>query len=169
MREFVPESGGRATVYGMTLHSTQVSGATLFLQDTGTLPLRDLPVVAHLAADADEEAFCEALSLSRRSARGACLQVSNRRSSRMSLEDVRRLGKALAAAFAAMPPPSRGVPTVLLLDENVGKAVGSYASDWGRSPLDLIVVDEIPVREADFVNVGRDHHGIVPVSFYGMR
>ena len=168
VRRLVPENGGRATVFGITLHNTEVSGATLFLQNPDALPLRDLPVVAHLPADADESAFREALTLAQRSVRGACLQVSNQRSSRLSLEEVRRLGKTLAVAFADYPP-SEGVPIVLLLTENVGKTVGSYAVDWGHSPLDLIVIDEIPVREADFVNIGRDRHGIVPVSFYGMR
>jgi len=49
------------------------------------------------------------------------------------------------------------------------RSIGNYAADWGRSPLNLIVIDEIPVREADFVNIGRDHHGVVPISFYGMH
>ncbi len=166
--KYVPENYGRATVYGITLHSTEVSGTSLFLQDPGALPLRNLPVVAHLPADADERAFREALTLASSSAHGACLQVSNEGASRLSLEEVRRLGKTLAAAFAATPQPEE-LPIVLLLTENAGKAVGSYAADWGRSSFNLIVIDEIPVRGADFVNIGRDHHGIVPVSFYGIR
>jgi ethanolamine utilization protein EutA len=168
VRTFVPENRGRATVYGMTLHSTEVSGTTLFLRDRGLLPLRDLPVVAHLPSDAGEAAFGEALALARRSARGACIHVSHRPESRMTLDDVRGLGTSLARASAAVPPPD-GLPIVLLLTENVGKAVGSYASDWGRSPLNLIVIDEIAVRDALFVNIGRDRNGIVPVSFYGIR
>jgi ethanolamine utilization protein EutA len=168
VRTFVPENRGRATVYGMTLHSTEVSGTTLFLRDRGVLPLRDLPVVAQLPSDAGEASFGEALALARRSARGACIQVSHRRESRMTLDDVRGLGTSLARASAAVPPPD-GLPIVLLLTENVGQAVGSYASDWGRSPLNLIVIDEIPVRDAQFVNVGRDRNGIVPVSFYGIH
>lgn len=168
VRAFVPENRGRATVYGMTLHSTEVSGTTLFLRDRGALPLRDLPVVAHLPSDAGEATFAEALALARRSARGACIQVSHGRETRMTLDDVRGLGTSLARASAAVPPPD-GLPIVLLLTENVGKAVGSYASDWGRSPLNLIVIDEIPVRDAQFVNIGRDRNGVVPVSFYGMH
>jgi ethanolamine utilization protein EutA len=165
---FAPENRGRATVYGITLHSTEVSGTTLFLRDRGVLPLRDLPIVAHLPSDAGEASFGDALALARRSARGAGIQVSHRPATRMTLDDVRRLGTSLARASAAVPPPD-GLPIVLLLAENVGKAVGSYASDWGRSPLNLIVIDEIPVRDAQFVNIGRDRNGIVPVSFYGTR
>ena len=31
------------------------------------------------------------------------------------------------------------------------------------------MIDEIPVRDAQFVNVGRARDGVVPVSFYGLR
>jgi hypothetical protein len=142
VQRFVPENGGRATVYGITLHSTEVSGATLFLRNPGALPLRDLPLVAHLPTDVDESVFREALMLVQRSERGACLQISSRRPSRLSLQEVLQLGKTLATAFVNVPPPN-GVPIVLLLTENVGKAVGNYAADWGRSSLNLIVIDEI--------------------------
>jgi len=161
----VPANRGRATVYGLALHSMQVSGATLFLRDDAALPLRDLPVVAHLRADAAPEAIREALALARRSARGAAVQLTE---TGTALADVRALGGALADGLAAVPPPA-GVPIVLLLEADVGKVLGNYASDWGRSGVDLIVIDEVPVRDAQFVNVGRARDGIVPVSFYGMR
>src|SRR5262249_17983030 len=45
---FVPAAAGRATVYGLLRHSTEVSGATLFLPAPGRLPLADLPVFGDL-------------------------------------------------------------------------------------------------------------------------
>jgi ethanolamine utilization protein EutA len=157
----VPANRGRATVYGLALHSMQVSGATLFLRDDAALPLRDLPVVARLPHDAAPAAIREALALAGRSARGAAVQVAG---AGTALADVRRLGAALADALEAVP-----VPIVLLLEADVGKVLGNYASDWGRSGVELIVIDEVPERDAQFVNVGRPRDGIVPVSFYGMR
>ena len=47
--------------------------------------------------------------------------------------------------------------------------LGDYATDWGRAGTELVVIDEIPVRDAQFVNVGRGHDGVVPVSYYGVR
>jgi ethanolamine utilization protein EutA len=161
----VPANRGRATVYGMALHSMQVSGATLFLSDAAVLPLRDLPVVARLPADAGPERITEALALARRSDRGAGVQITG---AGTGLAEVRRLGAALAEGLAAVPPPS-GVPIVLLLEADVGKVLGNYASDWGRSGVELVVIDEVPVRDAQFLNVGRARDGVVPVSFYGMR
>jgi ethanolamine utilization protein EutA len=157
----VPANRGRATVYGLALHSMQVSGATLFLHDDAALPLRDLPVVARLRHDASPPAIREALALAGRSARGAAVQLTG---TGTALAEVRRLGAALADALEAV-----AVPIVLLLEADVGKVLGNYASDWGRSGVDLIVIDEVPERDAQFVNVGRARDGIVPVSFYGMR
>jgi ethanolamine utilization protein EutA len=161
----VPANRGRATVYGMALHSMQVSGATLFLRDPAALPLRDLPVVARLPADAGREPIDEALALARRSGRGAGIQITG---AGTALAEVRRLGAALAGGLARVPPPP-GVPIVLLLEADVGKVLGNYASDWGRSGVELVVIDEVPVRDAQFLNVGRARDGVVPVSFYGMR
>src|SRR5262249_42896362 len=42
-RSHMPASAGRATVYGLLRHSTQVSGSTLFLPRPDVLPLTDLP------------------------------------------------------------------------------------------------------------------------------
>ena len=81
---------------------------------------------------------------------------------------MRALGAALAAGLRAVPPPD-SAPIVLLLEADVGKVLGNYASDWGRSGVQLVVIDQVPVRDAQFVNVGRPRDGIVPVSFYGLR
>jgi ethanolamine utilization protein EutA len=57
---------------------------------------------------------------------------------------------------------------VVLVPYNYGQALGNYASRWRQEPFDFIVIDEIPDRHAHFVNIGRLHNNIVPVSFYGV-
>jgi len=51
----------------------------------------------------------------------------------------------------------------------VGKTVGSYASDWGRLPVKLIVTDELACRNSRFASLGATRDNVVPVSFYGMQ
>lgn len=160
----IPEQRGRATVYGLALHSTEVSGATLFLPDTGVLPLRDLPVVARLAIDADLTAIGDAVVLARRHAQGACIQLLGKAPGH---DVVKRLGDHLGQALDRAP--GAGGPLVLLLEANVGKTLGNYATDWGRRLHRLVVVDEMPDRHAHFANIGRPRDGVVPVSFYGMH
>jgi ethanolamine utilization protein EutA len=56
---------------------------------------------------------------------------------------------------------------VLLVNENVGKLLGSYVTEWGALPLSLAVIDEVSHRDARFAQIGAPHHQVVPVSFYG--
>ena len=163
----VPENMGRATVQGLTLHSTEVSGTTLFLPVPAVLPLRDLPVVASVTGTADRAALGAALRLAGSSARGACLQL-NWQDANPSLEHVRRFGEDLGRALSDVPQISCA-PLVLLTTANAGKAIGNYATRWQQEHRHLIVIDEIPIRHAQFVNLGRPRHGVVPVSFYGLN
>ncbi len=54
LRRFVPTAQGRATVYGLLRHSTQVSGATVYLPDPACLPLGDLILLGRLAPSSSE-------------------------------------------------------------------------------------------------------------------
>ena len=163
---FVPENGGRATVYGLTLHSTEVSGTTLFLPRPEALPLRDLPVVARLRIDVEVNEICKALSLARKSRQGACFQIVSGED-QPALAGVKTLGERLAQAFKS-ESCSPEQPLVILTSNNIGKTIGNYATNWGQLSVNLIVIDEIPARAAHFVNIGRSHKNIVPISFYGM-
>lgn len=166
LQTFVPETKGRATVQGLTLHSTEVSGTTLFLPAPAMLPLRDLPVVASVSGTAGRPALRAALRLAGGSRRGACLQLVWD-SDTPSLSQIRNFGAALAGALEDVALLN-GAPVVVLTTANAGKAIGNYATGWQQEHLNLIVIDEIPVRNAQFVNLGRPRHGVVPVSFYGL-
>ncbi len=163
----VPENKGRATVQGLTLHSTEVSGTTLFLPEPSVLPLNDLPVVASIQGNCGRERIEAALQTAGDSERGVCLQVVWPNVV-PSLEDIRRFAAELSAVLTSRTPLSNAAPIVLLTEANVGKALGNYATGWQLEHRHLIVIDEIPVRNAQFVNIGRPRHGVVPVSFYGM-
>ena len=174
---YVPENLGRATVYGLTLHSTEISGATIFLSSPDLLPLSDLPIVARLPLDADAGEMRRALSLVKTGLNGACIQLlpahSDRRplargaggEERLDLKAIKNFARLLSQACDETDP---GQPIVILVPGNYGKALGSYASHWRQSPHRFLVIDEIPDRQAHFVNIGRSRDQIVPVSFYGV-
>jgi ethanolamine utilization protein EutA len=167
---FVPENLGRATVYGLTLHSAEVSGTTLFLPCPAALPLRDLPVVARLQLDSDLDEVRRVLSLAKKCTRGACIQVlpGEEASTGAVLTSVKTLGRRLAQALVSEEFP-RARPVVILTPDNLGHAIGNYCTNWRRLPVNLIVIDEIPSRDAQFVNIGRLHNNIVPITFYGLH
>jgi len=178
MRTMIPENMGRATVYGLALHSTEVSGTTIFLSHPECLPCRDLPIVARLPLGAGTKEIQKALLLVESSNNGACIQIladKDVKESVMeialppceSLARVKHFGKGLSDNCARLQiQPHQAV--VLLVPFNYGQALGNYASNWRQSPVNFIVIDEIPDRSAHFANIGRPRNNIVPVSFYGV-
>lgn len=165
LRRFRPVGGGRATVYGLLRHSTEVSGATIFVPEPSPLPLNDLPIFGTVAPDQDDERLREVLTLARASARGGGIRV---RLGGTQVGVLREFGTRLCRLLGEVSFPTT-LPLVLLVGENVGKALGNYVTAWGTAPRNLVVVDEVAERAAQYVRLGVQQGGVVPVSFYGLR
>jgi ethanolamine utilization protein EutA len=178
LSEFVPENMGRATVYGLAIHSTEISGATLFLPKGEILSLHDLPIVGKITMDEDATHIEKLFTLVSRN-RGGAIQIlsSQDDDTKHSIlqgpfvekhQRIKSLGEKIANILQAVAfPPD--TPLVLLAPGNYGKSLGNYATNWKQLNLKLVVIDEIPDRNAHFVNIGRIHNNIVPVSFYGVQ
>jgi ethanolamine utilization protein EutA len=164
LRSHIPAGGGRATVYGLLRFSTEISGNTLFLPRPDALPLRDLPVLGTIALASTAEDVRELLDRVARSPRGGCLIVSLEPPEGAAL---RTIAAQLSAALRrqAFPPDQ---PLVLLVRQNLGKALGNYVTEWGQLPVHLVVLDEVAVRDAHYVQIGRLRQQVVPVSFHGL-
>jgi ethanolamine utilization protein EutA len=160
-----PASAGRATVYGLLRHSTEVSGSTLFLPHPEVLPLSDVPILGSLNGSSTDGHLSHLIDLIRRSGRGGCVQVSL---GTHEAAAVRAFGERFAATLrqTAFPPQH---PLVLLVRENLGKVLGHYVTEWGNLPLNLVVIDEVAVRNAQYVQLSALHSQVVPVSFYGLN
>jgi ethanolamine utilization protein EutA len=164
-RRYVPAGSGRATVYGLLQHSTQVSGNTLFLPNPGVLPVRNVPVVGSISLTSTDEDLCGLLDLIRRSRKGACLRV---KIAADGVSIIPELGRRLAGILEKGFLPA-GHPLILVMEENLGKVLGNYVSGWGRIPCNVVVIDEIKLRNAQFVHIGNLRNHVVPVSFHGMN
>jgi ethanolamine utilization protein EutA len=156
---------GRATVYGLLRHSTEVSGSTLFLPLPEILPLADVPILGALSAATSDAQVCDLLELARRSARGGCLRVSVGGQGAVA---VRALGQRIARGLREVAFPATH-PLVFLVRENVGKVLGHYVTQWGALPLNLVVLDEVTPRDAQYAHLGAPRDQVVPVSFYGLN
>ena len=171
IRDIVPENLGRATVYGLTLHNTQISGTTIFLSDPDILPLSDIPIVAALSLNADPSEINQALNMVGNCRHGGCIQIESdmeNQTEQVSLKSVKRLGASLALGIqnSCFVKDS---PLILLVGKNFGKTLGNYATKWKTIDVNLVVIDEIPDRDGHFVNIGQIHNSVIPVSFYGVR
>jgi ethanolamine utilization protein EutA len=163
-RRYRPDGGGRATVYGLLQHSTQISGSTVYLPHPEDLPLADLPILGTIRESSSDEDLRRLLDLVRRHARGGCLRVE---STNHGPEGVRVMGRRLAEALRHLDFPS-DQPLVIFVQQNLGKVLGHYISEWGALPLHLAVVDEICVRHAHYAHLGMIRDQVVPVSVYGL-
>ncbi|MDP7018996.1 MAG: ethanolamine ammonia-lyase reactivating factor EutA [Pirellulaceae bacterium] len=169
LRSYASQSAGRATVYGLLRHNTEVSGRTLFLPHPECLPLTDVPIFGVIASDSTDEDIENLTSLMQRAGGGACVQL------KLTIDDgpptgpaIRALAERLSRTLQARDfPPDQ--PLVLLVAENVGKVLGNYLTEWGGLPLNLIVVDEVDAPRAQYVRIGRLREQVVPVSFYGLQ
>jgi ethanolamine utilization protein EutA len=163
LRPVRPMSAGRATVYGLLRHTTEVSGNTLFLGTPGILPLVDVPVLGTVLGDSSESHVRDVLTLVRRSGRGGCIQV---RLGSHEASVVRELGLRIARILQEDAFPATH-PLVFLVQENLGKVLGQYLTHWGALSLRVLVIDEVTLRDAHYVQIGSPRNQVVPVSYYG--
>lgn len=154
----------RATVLGLLRHSTYVSGATLYLSKSARLPLSELPILGRLDEAMSQTQLEAYLRLVAASPVGGCLQLTLPAPSpaRLSAFAARVRGGLKAVAF-----PER-LPLVLLVAANLGKVLGGSITRWGQEPWTLLVLDELESPGAQFLQLGRPHGAVLPVSFYGM-
>jgi ethanolamine utilization protein EutA len=165
LKTHIPFGLGRATVQGLTIHSTEISGSTLYLPHPEILPLTDLPILGAIGSATSDEDLAALFDLAARAGRGACLRVQ------LEIEDtatIKALGGRLAQLLASHAiPPTR--PLVLLAKGNFGKTLGQYATRWGQLDASLVVIDEVPNRPAHFATIGKPHNSLIPVAFHGLE
>jgi ethanolamine utilization protein EutA len=159
-----PENMGRATAFGLALHNTSISGATIYLPSDDQLPLSDLPILGEIAVTTPPPELLQLMDRVKKSSHGACIRV---KAGLTTASLARELGTKIATAVAEIRLP-RNKPVIFLVAENMGKALGSYASNWGRGESTIIIIDELESRRASFINIGSVQQGIVPVSYFGM-
>ena len=161
LKTHVPSQKGRATVYGLALHSTQVSGATSFISHENLLPLKNLPIFGEISPNYLN--ILPLLETAKKSPIGGCLQL---RFAFENLEEIKKFSIIFSQALRTSQFPLL-LPLILLTSKNTGKTLGGYITDWGRNPYSLLILDEVEVQKtARFASIGRIRNGVLPVSFY---
>jgi ethanolamine utilization protein EutA len=117
---------------------------------------------------ASQAQWLASLELAKKREQGACIQILSDSAEKVDLKQVRLLGQHIAQALTASQYPSTQ-PLVILIEANIGQALGNYATNWTKSGHNLVVIDEVPIRNAHFVNIGCIHQQIVPISFFGLH
>ena len=164
-----PKEKIRATVIGAGQYSMEVSGSTTFISPTSPFPLKNLPVIApyidrsrfsqNHVIDAIKDAYnrmdtLEGSNIVALSFKNPVGIVYNK-----IKEFVQGIEKALPQTL------EKKLPLILLFDSDIGKSVGNILKRETNIQSDVISIDEIVVREGDFLDIGEPiiANQVVPV------
>jgi ethanolamine utilization protein EutA len=165
-----PDARIRATVIGASQYTMQVSGSTIFVSPLGTLPLRNVPVIAPtlpLDDDIDAAALAAAIkSALKRLDLGSgespvALFVPWRGSATFRRLD--NFCKGVAAGLEAVL--AHGHPIVLAGDGDVGGLIGIHYREEMKLKTAIVSIDGLELKEFDYIDIGAmlDTSGAVPV------
>ncbi|MFC5649323.1 ethanolamine ammonia-lyase reactivating factor EutA [Paenibacillus solisilvae] len=166
-----PEQTVRATVIGAGMHTTELSGATVYITP-GVLPIRNLPVVKiplteGLLADAAaaELHLSEHMKLAHRlygahtsspcafalTGLGYC-----------SYTAMQHLADAITDAYLKNDPEHSAV--VIICSNDMAKALGQALAFRMDDAASIICIDQINVKHGDYIDVGEPLSGdLIPV------
>lgn len=157
--------GIRATVIGASQYTVQLSGETIFIPETMTLPVRNLRVfVAESdwqAPVADKTAAVVARTLGERDpeVRGAPFVLAFSTPPFTGYGAVQEMARGIGRALENLPADDR--PVALVFVHNIGQVVGGMLSGKWNMPC----IDEVSLSELDFIDIGEvvESEGFVPV------
>jgi ethanolamine utilization protein EutA len=166
-----PTEGIRATVIGASQYTTQVSGSTIFVSPLGTLPLRNIPVIAPQLSLDDETIEASAISeaikavLSRLDLTEpdgpVAIFVPWRGSATFQRLDAfcRGIAGGLASRVA------KHLPIVLAGDGDVGGLIGIHFREEMKLANPIVSIDGLELKEFDYIDIGEmlESSGAVPV------
>ena len=157
--------GIRATVIGASQYTVQLSGETIFIPESLTLPVRNLRVfiarVDWQAPVAERTAAVVRRTLADRDVevRGAPFVLAFSTPPFSGYGAVQEMARGIDAALETVSSGDR--PMALVFVQNVGQVVGGMLSAKWNMPC----VDEVSLSELDFVDIGEvvPGEGFVPV------
>ncbi len=157
--------GIRATVIGASQYTVQLSGETIFIPESMSLPVRNLRVfVAQVdwdapVADRAEAAVKKVLGERDPEVRDAPFVLAFSTPPFVGYGAVQDLAKGIDRALAGLPTDDQ--PSALVFVQNVGQVVGGMLSAKWNMPC----IDEVSLTELDFIDVGEvvEGEGFVPV------
>jgi ethanolamine utilization protein EutA len=160
----------RATVIGASQYTVQVSSSTIYLSNPGNLPLQDYQVIVprlepdHLTREGVARSIHQAME--RLDASEGEFQhpiaVFFHWPFEFSYSSVLALAAGIASALASKTSDD---PWVLVLDSDIGGLLGTLLKQELEVKSDVVIVDEVELRDLDFIDIGQElkNRGAVPV------
>ncbi|MGY5872507.1 MAG: ethanolamine ammonia-lyase reactivating factor EutA [Candidatus Thorarchaeota archaeon] len=153
-----PDQRIRATVIGAGHFSLQVSGSTTFLSAGLDYPIRNLPVVVpymprrKASADKIESAITDALKRFDLQEGEDRMILSFVDAVRPSYENLMEFSKGVVAALPNTV--AKNQPIMMCFDTDIGNSVGNIMRRETGISNEILSIDEISLKEGDFVDIG---------------
>lgn len=151
----VPIEKMRATVIGAGNHSMHISGSTVFY-DENVLPIKNCPIVKILQSDLETVPLVQKL-VSRYKDTPAVLAFEG--SHHPSYEQIKKLAEAIVQVFEDV---STG-PMIICVEQDFAKALGQTVKRLVKNGRGVICLDQLSVKNGDFMDIGRPVTGVIPV------
>ena len=144
-----PEETVRATVLGAGTQTTEISGATISVED-GSLPQRNLPVYRIDFMNNFKSGlsrFSEEISY--REGQNFALYLTGM--PYLGFKDIQQLSSAILESIRQKPDPQQ--PIVIVLESDHAKVLGQtlILQDSGKT---IVCIDQIKVEHGDYIDIG---------------
>jgi ethanolamine utilization protein EutA len=152
--------GIRATVLGVSQHSMQLSGNTVYVSDRNVLPLRNVPVLLPECDLRPAELSAERISRAIEDAAAdigigpnASLAVAVRWHGSATYPRLRALARGISTTLDRLLRPAH--PLIVIVDGDIAGVLGSHLSDEIGGARSIVCVDAVDVHEFDHIDIGQ--------------
>jgi len=155
-----------ATVIGAGVHTTELSGSTIYISDPKVLPLRNIPVFRIDNPYGSKNEIMEEVRRKMDTFKNAegqiipALLIPDLNNAKF--DKIKNLAESI---FAAYRITNQQGPLIVICEGDLGKALGSVLKNLCGRLYDVISIDEISVKEGDYIDIGEPLYNgsVVPV------
>jgi len=160
-----PDETIYATVIGAGVHTTELSGSTIYVSDSDVLPFRDVPAILLTETDDYYSVTSEILTkaekyLSQDSQYMPAIVVPKAFGN--SYDRIKRLTLAIAEAVKKLTQKG---PLIIICEDDIGKAFGNLLKNALSKARPVVSIDQLTMKEGDYIDIGTPLYdgGVVPV------
>lgn len=154
-----------ATVIGAGVHTTELSGSTIYISDAQALPLRDVPGIRLDVEDQDYAKITQNMVakvdtfITPESDTLPAILVPE-----VLGESFREIKNTADALTAGIKELNRRGPLVVICEADIGKVMGNLLKN-NLDDTPVISIDQINMKEGDYIDIGKPLYdgGVVPV------
>jgi ethanolamine utilization protein EutA len=153
-----PSETIRATVIGAGIHSLDLSGSTIHVNET-TLPLKNITVVAPLLDEISDEPEKIESAVKKEVQRLAVEEIDKhlalfiKEPKELTYKSIDNLAKSIVRAMKEYLKNKNIL--IVIIEADCGKVLGQCLERYLDKEVELVCIDQIHVQEGDYIDIGK--------------